>query len=175
MAAKTSTTRMARKPRAKTPAVPRVRKKTDQAGRPTPPDRDGNGAAGGSLPGNETVAYAKGSANTLVLLAQNSVGQRTHHDIGVNGRQRRLKIGEPEEVTPAELEALEASHVAFEIVSLPETAGEDAVEGSSASSTEVVEEDAETKQEGDEPDKDEDKEEGEQKQEGSGDEAAATA
>lgn len=165
MADKTTTT----KPKPKKTAKPKVaatakpRPTQDRAGRPSPPDRDGNGAPGGSLPGNQTTEGAKGTDEAVlarreiaedglatVILKGVNIGRKTHHPIGVNGRIRNLKVGVRVQVNAAELDALIASSVKFETV--VQTTGAAAVEGSSAAAETPAEETAEGATEGGEQD-----------------------
>lgn len=126
-------------------AKPKAAPKTDKAKRPVPADRDGDGKPGGSLPGNKTVPQAKGRDDAVlarreieadgtatVILKAISIGRKTHEQIGVNGKLRKLAIGVQVQVNAAELEALERSHIEYETVIPLETAGTAAVEGSSA-------------------------------------------
>lgn len=167
MADKKTTAKKPAKPKAAAQAKPtrpaKPRPTQDQAGRPSPPDRDGNGAPGGSLPGNQTTEGAKGTDEAVlarreiaedglatVILKGVNIGRKTHHPIGVNGRIRNLKVGVRVQVNAAELEALVASHVEFETVS--EGAVAAAVEGSSAAAETPAEETAEGATEGGEQD-----------------------
>lgn len=151
--AKAATTKKA-PAKAKAPAKPR--KTVDKANRPSPPDRDGDGKSGGSLPGNQTAAAALGSDEAVlaqeqiaedgtatIIIAALTAGIRTHQPVGVNGRIRNLKVGVKVQVNADELAALEASHVEYETVS-PLGASvpveEAAVEGSSAASSDQPEE-----------------------------------
>src|SRR4051812_34065673 len=114
---------------------------TDKANRPTPPDRDGDGNSGGSLPGNQTDEHAKGTADEA--LAEEQVAEdglatiilrNIHtltHPVGVNGHIRKLKVNAEVQVNAAELEVLEASHVDFETVIPLSAAGEAGSGGSS--------------------------------------------
>ena len=69
-----------------------------KSARPNPPDRDGNGKPGGSLPGNETASEAKGEAPVSPNLVTNILPGTTLHLR--NGR--RLAYGESAEVDGAE-------------------------------------------------------------------------
>lgn len=137
-------------PKASKPRAPRPT--ADKAGRPSPPDRDGDGKPGGSLAGNQTVETAKGTDEHVIALQQIAEdgtatiiipafaeGHRGEHPLGVNGRIRKLKIGVQVQVNADELAALEASHIEYETVSPLATVEEAAVEGSSAASTEEPE------------------------------------
>lgn len=182
------TTKAAEKKKAPAKAkAAKARKTVDKANRPSPPDRDGNGAPGGSLPGNQTVEAAKGTdehvlaaeqiaedGTATIIIAALTAGIRTHQPVGVNGRIRNLKVGVKVQVNADELAALEASHVEYETVS-PLGASvpveEAAVEGSSAASSVEPEEVTQ-------PESSEGTEGGEQlppADEGSGEEGAGTA
>lgn len=121
----------------------------DRAGRPSPPDRDGDGKSGGSKKGNATDSKAKGTDQSVlarrdleddglatIVIRAATVGNRGKVSVGVNGRIRNLASGVQVQVNAAELEALEASHVDYDVVTPAASAGtgaSGAVEGSSAS------------------------------------------
>lgn len=116
------------------PAAP----KADKAARPSPPDRDGDGASGGSLPGNETAPEALGSADSVlahreeqhqlaaaqiaddgsatIIIPTHATGVRSRQPVSVNGQLRHLDIGVEVQVNAAELAVLEASYVDYETV-----------------------------------------------------------
>lgn len=127
--------------------------KRDRADRPSPPDRDGDGHPGGSLPGNETVEEALGTAEealaeeqtehdglATIIIPAHETGVRSRPSVSVNGRQRHLDVGVEVKVDAAELAVLETSHVDFKVV-VPLPASDEAagVEGSS-SAAETAEE-----------------------------------
>jgi hypothetical protein len=87
---------------------------------------------------NETLAETEAveaEPTATVRLKDFSTGKKHTHPLGINGRIRHLTVGEDETVTAGELAVLEASDVAFDIVTpLPQVAGEEAASGSAASS-----------------------------------------
>jgi hypothetical protein len=119
---------MAKAPKAaatKKPAAPRK----DKAQRPSPPDRDGDGASGGSLRHNETVDAAKGTAEHVlaeqqiaadglatIIITGVTTGKGHTHPVGVNGRIRHIALNVEVQVDAGELAVLEASQIEYTVV-----------------------------------------------------------
>jgi hypothetical protein len=144
----------AKKAAAKAPAAPKAKAaprapRKDKAGRPTPPDGDGDGNSGGSLKGHHIDEKAKGSAQhalavadladdglATIILPAFASGNRAVHSLGVNGSIRHLKIGVEVQVNAEELAVLEASNVDYQVVVPLGASASDAaavgVEGSSS-------------------------------------------
>ena len=152
---------MAKAPAKKSSGTPRS-KAADKANRPSPPDRDGDGNSGGSLPGNETVEQAKGSAEHALAAAQIAddgtatiiikgvtTGKGASHPLGVNGRIRHVATNVKVQVSADELAAVEASHVEYEVVvPLAQAAEAAGVEGSSSAAEPSAPEDSTAPAEG---------------------------
>lgn len=137
-----STTKSKGKAAAKPKAAKKAGKPKLTAAQDKALDRDNKDGAGGSLPKAERkAAKAERKAARKAERATIRIERGNYRNLkcrfGVNGKIRELPTGEEVEVTAAELAALEASHVAFETLS--PLAGEGAVEGSSAPSTEQPE------------------------------------
>lgn len=156
----------------KTQTAPKkVRDSIDDAGRASPPDRDGDGKAGGSLPGNQTDDHAKGTAaevlaeqaadhqaaleqiaedgTATIIIKAATEGNTAAPNVGVNGRLRRLPVGVQVQVNAAELEVLEKSHVDYDVVvplAAPAESADAAagVEGSSSAADAPTAEETET-------------------------------
>ena len=130
----------------------------DKANRPSPPDRDGDGASGGSLPGNQTDPRALGHAEDVaqhdaavaqiaadgtatIIIDASTEGRAARPSVGVNGQQRHLDVGVEVQVNAAELEALEASHVSYTVVvplAAPAEGDAEAASGAEGSSSEAA-------------------------------------
>jgi hypothetical protein len=141
-------------PKKAAPKPKRAAPKADKAARPSPPDRDGDGAPGGSLKGNKTDEHAQGLADAAlsnlqeqheqavaqiandgtatIILRGHANGNRAKQPVGLNGKIRHLDIDVEVQVSAEELAVLEDSGVEYETLAPLAASAESADAGAGA-------------------------------------------